>query len=126
MKIKRDFVTNSSSVCYLIAAPNKEILDDMIDLIDKIDQMDDASNEGAGIQFAGNTIKKLNEYVQGRPWDWITKARGLEFIYMTEHVYKESKLIIEEGEYVLIANMDWNANHHFDDQYHQYVIKDIY
>ena len=127
MKLKCDFVTNSSSVCYVVTAPNKELKDNMIALVEKIGRLPIASNEGASATYIGSTLKELIEYTQdGKPWDWASEPRGVEFINLGEHSYEKCKEYIDEGYHIMIVRIDWNANHYFDEAYEDYILDSLY
>lgn len=126
MKVKQDFVTNSSSVCYVVSAESEEMRDDMIELVQKIAKLPVAGNEGAEATYIGNTIKELNEYTQGRPWDWASEPRGIDYYNLGESSYERCKELIEQGHHILIARIDWNANHYFDERYEEYILDSLY
>jgi len=54
-------------------------------------------------------LKKLIEYTEGRPCDWVRYARGpVQFFGIQEDWYEDAKEIIENGKVVILVDMDRN------------------
>ena len=107
MKIKLDFVTNSSSVCYLIMSPEKMTKKFLIDQGITSRRIDDFD--------CIKSIEQLITIAEGndKPCDWIRRATGpLQFWGMNKEWYPIAKEIIKEGKYVLLIDMDRN---YYDD-----------
>jgi len=102
MKIKLDFITNSSSVCYLISSPKKikivEVLYDRGIPPSKIDYFIEIDNKKALIEQA------LSE---GATYDWITEAIGpYRFWGLSKNWYEKSLKVIQEGNIVCLVDLD--------------------
>ena len=127
MKLKCDFVTNSSSVCYIVHSPNDQTKDELMEAIKKIGRLPVASNEGSDVNYIGNTIKELIEYTQnGKPWDWASEPRGVQFINMGPESYERCKEYIDKGFHIMLVRIDNNANHYFEERYNEFVLDVLY
>lgn len=100
MKIKTDFVTNSSTVVYFISSP-KEIDKDILHVTPA-----HALEEYAVFK----TMEELIEYTQSEKCDWITKITGpYRFWQMSQAYYQRCKEIIISGN--IVIHMDINNNY---------------
>jgi len=100
MKIKTDFVTNSSTVVYIISSP-KEIDKDILHI-----------TPGHALEeyITLKTIEELTEYTQSEKCDWITKITGpYRFWQMNRERYQICKEIIVSGN--IAIHMDINNNY---------------
>jgi len=103
MKIKTDFVTNSSSVNFIISSPVMVEENEVVAII-----------SGSGLEhyhvFAD--IKSLITHTQQDECDWVTKVRGpYRYWNMCDDHYNRCKQIIVEGNlaiYVTVNNNYWN------------------
>lgn len=125
MKIKIDFITNSSSNCYVILDAPDNIIKNMMDMIEDLNESELVCNSCYGINFE-NSIEKLNSYTQGRPWDWVSKTRGLKFYNLSEDEYERLLVFIKEGKQVMLVKLDNNISHHFHDRYDKYISEYLY
>jgi hypothetical protein len=101
MKIKLDFITNSSSCCYVISSPKPISMSDIV---------------LSGVKFNEfqclDSVENLIKYTDCEPCDWVKKATGpRRFWGCQPREYEKYKKIIEDGKYVIIAHVERN----FDD-----------
>ena len=116
MKIKLDFVTNSSSTCYLISSPKritKVLLGEYGMRLSRIDYLHIITNREALIKQASGRDE----------CDWISKATGPDrFWGMSEEWYKKGLSALEDAEYICLIDIDRN---YFEDiQKFERIIED--
>ncbi len=122
MKIRLDHVTNSSSSGFIVAL-HKEEQESFEEYINELDKHEDAQNEGCRIYMIATTMDELNEYTNGRPFDWASKACGLNFENLNKEHYNLCKEVVEEGGIAIQCWIDWNVCEQFDDDYSDQVIE---
>lgn len=112
MKVKLDFVTNSSSSSYIIASS----LDQVGDLKEFINELNKNHHESGGVRIYNtfNTIEELKEYTNDGPYDWASKPMGLQFINYEKEIYYQIKEIIDKGCVAIECGMDHNIRSKFN------------
>jgi len=124
MKIRADFITNSSSTGYIVAIDEGQ-LENMQAFLQALNDDPDAANEGVRTYMISKNIDELNENVNGRPFDWASQPSGLEFKNMHEVTYKSCKEAIENGKVVMEIWVDYNVCEQFDDEYGYTILESL-
>ena len=125
MKIKLDFITNSSSSCFIIGIENQVQLD-LKDFVKELDRHPDAGNEGVRIYETFRTIRRLNSYTNGGPLDWVQKARGPEFRELGESTYTACKEVLQKNKIAVYMAVDYNVVEQFLAEWDDLILESIY
>lgn len=122
MKIRQDFITNSSSIGYILAIPP-----DMIGTLEadiaELNDIQENQNEGVNFHYMFDNIKELETFTNDGPFDWASFPRGLQYTNITESHYNLCKGFIKKGLTVAEVRVDYNACDEFEDSWRQFVLE---
>ena len=91
-----------------------------------MNKLPEGQGEGSSCVYFGNSIDKLNSYTQDAPWDWISKAKGLEYIRLGKSEYNTFLEQIELGYKVMLVKIDHNITDLFTDKYSSLILEYVY
>ena len=125
MKLKTDFVTNSSS-CNFIMFCHEDEFHDLKKEILILNDNPELYNEGSGIDWLLETKEELIEYTTGRPYDWASKTRGIDYVHMPKRVFEMALEAVEDKHVVFQVQMDRNYSPNFEEKYQENIIQATY
>jgi len=120
MKIKMDFVTNSSSSCFTVAISPKD-LRKFRSFINKL-YKDPQKMDSVYIETVLKSEDELKAFTNDEPLDWISKAMGPKFVRIEEENYITCKKALDEGNIVTISWIDYNLTRKFQDRWKDNIL----
>lgn len=107
MKIKADFITNSSSTMFVIEIDNKFLRKDLEKLM--------SLHVGESLRFFDDR-SKLISYTQHQPCDWVTEITGRPIATwnMDSCCFDVACNILKEGKFVIYLTMERNYPDHME------------
>lgn len=112
MKIKTDFVTNSSSSSYILGFKNSNDLSDFEDFIE-LHLVESCGDEMGYIDTIFYQLQELQDYTNGHEYDWASTPRGINFLLFDEGVYLKLKNVIDKKYIAVHFIVDYSDNQKF-------------
>jgi hypothetical protein len=126
MKLKLDFIANSSSAAYIMSF-NEDDFPGFEKYVNTLDNDPEATNEGVQIWKRLNTKKELYEYATDRPYDWASKAMAARVVNMEQEAFDKSLKAINDGYKVIVLAIDYNVRNTFErSKYYSDVLAEIW
>jgi len=127
MKLKLDFIANSSSAAYIMSFKTDDEISDFEDFIECLDRNPEYDNEGVRIWQTMESKKELYEYATERPYDWASKAMAARPVNMEQEAFDESLKAINNGHTIILVAVDYNACEEFaSSKYYSDMLAEIW